>query len=223
MSAAAFVLVIDLVGTFVFAVNGALTATRAVHLDIVGVLVLGVITAVGGGITRDVLIGAVPPVAFTRWYYLAAAGLGALLAFFISLPPRRLTGAITVLDAVGLSLFCVTGAQKAVEHGLDPAAAIIVGAIAAVGGGTIRDITIGKVPSILTSGLYAIPALLGASIEVLSEPLCTYGIPVALVGAIVCFVVRMLGVWFKLEAPKAFDPTAPRPERPIAQGDAPED
>jgi len=203
MSSADFVLMIDLLGTFAFALNGAFTATRTVRLDIVGVLVLGVTTAIGGGIMRDVLIGAVPPSAFTHWYYLAAAGGGALLAFFISRPSRLLTGPILIFDAIGLSLFCVTGAQKALEYGLDPAAAIIVGAIAAVGGGTVRDIMIGQVPSVLTSGLYAIPALVGAAIDVRVAPSQVLGIPVALVAATICFVIRMVGVRFKLEAPKA--------------------
>ncbi len=206
MSSADFVLMIDLLGTFAFALNGAFTATRTVRLDIVGVLVLGVTTAIGGGIMRDVLVGAVPPSAFTHWYYLAAAGGGALLAFFISRPSRLLTGPILIFDAIGLSLFCVTGAQKALEYGLDPAAAIIVGAIAAVGGGTVRDIMIGQVPSVLTSGLYAIPALVGAAIDVLVAPSQVLGIPVALVAATICFVIRMVGVRFKLEAPKASGP-----------------
>jgi len=206
MSSADFVLMIDLLGTFAFALNGAFTATRTVRLDIVGVLVLGVTTAIGGGIMRDVLVGAVPPSAFTHWYYLAAAGVGALLAFFISRPSRLLTGPILIFDAIGLSLFCVTGAQKALEYGLDPAAAIIVGAIAAVGGGTVRDIMIGQVPSVLTSGLYAIPALVGAAIDVLVAPSQVLGIPVALVAATICFVIRMVGVRFKLEAPKASGP-----------------
>jgi uncharacterized membrane protein YeiH len=208
MSSADFVLVIDLLGTFAFAVNGAFTATRAVRLDIVGVLVLGVMTAIGGGILRDVLIGAVPPSAFTHWYYLAAAGGGSLIAFFISRPSRLLTVPILVLDAIGLSLFCVTGAQKALQYGLDPAPAIIVGTIAAVGGGTIRDIMIRQVPSVLTSGLYAIPALVGAAIDVLIAPSTVFGIPVALMAAASCFLIRMLGVRFKLEAPKASGPPA---------------
>lgn len=208
MSTADFVLLIDLLGTFAFAVNGAFTATRAVHLDIVGVMVLGMMTAVGGGILRDVLIGAVPPIAFTHWYYLAAAGGGSLLAFFISRPSRLLTVPMVVLDAIGLSLFCVTGAQKALQFGLDPAAAIIVGTIAAVGGGTLRDSMIGRVPSVLTSGLYAIPALIGASIDVLVGPSTLLGIPVALIAAATCFLIRMVGIRFKLEAPKASGPPA---------------
>lgn len=202
MSAVDFILVIDLLGTFAFAVNGAFTALRTVRLDIVGVLVLGMITAIGGGIIRDVLIGAVPPVAFTHWYYLAVAGGGALLAFFVGRSPRLVAGPMIVLDAVGLSLFCVTGAQKALDHGLDPTAAIIIGAIAAIGGGTIRDVIIGEVPSVLTSGLYAIPALVGAAIAVLFVHLRVIGIPVAAIAAIACFAIRMLGVRFNLNAPK---------------------
>ena len=202
MSAAALVLVVDLLGTFAFAINGAFTAAKAVRLDIVGVLVLGVLTAVGGGLMRDVLIGAVPPAAFTDWYYLAVAGAGALLAFFISRPSRLLTRPILVLDAIGLSLFCVVGAQKALAFGLDPVPAILMGALTAVGGGTIRDITIGQVPSVLTSGLYAIPALVGASIAVLAARAAEFGVPIAVLAAVTCFAIRMVGVWLKLEAPK---------------------
>jgi len=86
-TAADFVLAIDLLGTLAFAVNGAFTATRTVRLDLVGVLVLGVITAIGGGIMRDVRIGAVPPSALVQWYYLAVAGLGAMIASSSSFHP----------------------------------------------------------------------------------------------------------------------------------------
>lgn len=202
MSAATLVLVIDLLGTFAFAVNGAFTATRTVHLDIVGVLVLGVMTAIGGGLMRDVLIGAVPPAAFTHWYYLAVAGAGALIAFFVGRPSRLLRWPIEVLDAIGLSLFCVVGAQKALDFGLDPVPAILMGALTAVGGGTIRDITIRQVPSVLTSGLYAIPALVGATIAVLAARAAVFGVPAAVLAAVTCFAIRMVGVWLNLEAPK---------------------
>lgn len=201
MKPAAFVLLFDLLGTFAFALNGAITAAKMVRLDIVGVVVLGVVTAIGGGIIRDVLLGAVPPVAFTAWYYLAVAGSGALIAFFITRPHRLLSSSVLVLDAIGLSLFCVVGARKAVAFGLDPAPAILLGAITAVGGGTLRDVLIGRVPSILSSGLYAIPALVGASIAVLVETPGVAGLPVGLLAAAVCFAIRMAGLKFRLNAP----------------------
>jgi uncharacterized membrane protein YeiH len=206
MSAADLVLTLDILGTATFAFNGAFTASRAVRLDIVGVLALGVITAIGGGLARDVLIGAIPPAAFTTWYYLAVAGGAALVAFFISRPPRALRRPMLILDAIGLSLFCVVGAQKALDFGLDPAPAVILGAVTAVGGGTIRDMLIGRVPSVLTSGLYAIPALAGATVAVAAVRSEVFGVPVAFLAAALCFVIRMIGLRYNLNAPTPPEP-----------------
>src|SRR4051794_6904617 len=119
-------LVLDLTGTFAFAVNGALTALRLARLDIVGVITLGIITAIGGGIIRDVLIGSLPPATFSDWRYLAVAAGGGLVAFVAGRRLDRLTMPITVLDAAGLSLFAVTGASKALEAGLGPAPAVLL-------------------------------------------------------------------------------------------------
>ncbi len=201
MSTADLVLALDLLGTFAFALNGALTAARKVRLDVVGILALGIITATGGGMLRDVLIGALPPAAFQYWYYLAVATAGGVIAFFISRPIRILYKAIVLLDAIGLSLFCVVGAQKALDFGLMAAPAIILGAVTAVGGGTIRDMLIQDVPSILTSGLYAVPALIGATIAVLTANHELFGVPGAVLAASVCFAIRMVGVRYKLNAP----------------------
>lgn len=200
MTGSQVVLAFDLLGTVTFALNGAMTALRRVRLDIVGVLSLGVITAIGGGLVRDMLLGATPPAAFEHWYYLAAAGTGGAAAWLIARPPRALNRAIVVLDAIGLSVFCVTGAHKALELGLPPAPAILLGAISAVGGGTIRDVLVRDVPSVLTSELYAIPALAGAAVAVTGG---TGGgaAPAAVAGAVVCFLIRMLGVRFDLHAP----------------------
>jgi uncharacterized membrane protein YeiH len=203
ISTAAFVLGFDLLGTFAFALNGALTAARMVRLDIVGVLVLGIVTATGGGLMRDVLLGAVPPAAFTEWYYLAVASAGALMAFFITRLHRLLHKSVLVLDAIGLSLFCVVGARKALAFGVDPVPAILLGAVTAVGGGTVRDVLIGRVPAILSSGLYAIPALVGATIAVLIPAGSMFRVPVGLLAAVVCFIIRMVGVRFNLNAPTA--------------------
>jgi uncharacterized membrane protein YeiH len=193
-------LALDLTGTFAFALNGALTAVRAARLDIVGVVALGMITAIGGGIVRDVLIGDIPPATFRDWRYLTVAAGGGLLAFAFSRHLDRLLGAITVLDAAGLSLFAVTGASKSLDFGLGAGQAVILGVVTGVGGGTIRDVLIREVPSVLRSGLYAIPALLGATITVVTERLDVYGIPAALGAAAACFGLRMLGVQLNLNA-----------------------
>jgi uncharacterized membrane protein YeiH len=194
-------LALDLTGTFVFALDGAWTAQRAARLDIVGVITLGIITAIGGGIIRDVLIGAVPPATFSDWRYLVVATVGGLIAFGLGCWLDRLTLPISVLDAAGLSLFAVTGASKALDYGLGAGQAVILGAITAVGGGTMRDVLVRQIPAVLYSGLYAIPALIGASITVVASRGGVYGLTAAVAAAAVCFLVRMLGVLFGLSAP----------------------
>jgi uncharacterized membrane protein YeiH len=203
-------LVLDLTGTFAFAINGSLTALRLARLDIVGVVTLGIITAIGGGIIRDVLIDSLPPATFSDWRYLAVASGGGLVAFLAGRRLDRLSMPITVLDAAGLSLFAVTGASKALEAGLGPAQAVLLGAVTGVGGGTVRDVLIRQIPSVLTTGLYAIPALVGAAITVLGMELDTNEIATAIAAAVVCFGIRMTGVHFGLNAPTP--PTPPDQE-----------
>lgn len=195
-------LVLDLLGTFAFALNGGLTAVRVARVDIVGVLTLGMITAMGGGIIRDILLGDVPPATFRDWRYLAVAAGGALIAFAFSWLLHRLTMPIEILDAVGLSVFAVTGASKAMEFGLGPAQAIILGTITAVGGGTIRDALILKIPSVMSEGLYAIPALVAATITVVATLADVYGVTAAIIAAVVCWLIRIVGVHYKLNAPQ---------------------
>jgi uncharacterized membrane protein YeiH len=199
----ALLLVLDLTGTFVFAVNGALTGLEAARLDIVGMVTLGMVTALGGGILRDLLIGAVPPAAFSYWPYLAVAAGGALLAFFFSRALRQFALPIVFLDAAGLSLFCVTGATKSLQHGLGAVPAVILGAVTGAGGGTIRDVLVRRVPAVLTSGLYAIPALVGAAIVVTAVRTGVYGVPAALGAAAACFLIRAAGIRYNLNAPVA--------------------
>jgi uncharacterized membrane protein YeiH len=171
------------------------------RLDIVGVVTLGMITALGGGIIRDVLLGSLPPATFSDWRYLAVAAGGGLVAFAFGRQLERLTGLITVMDAAGLSLFAVTGAVKALELGLGPAQAVILGAITGVGGGTLRDVLVRRIPSVLSSGLYAIPALVGATATVVVSELGVYNVGTGVAAAALCFGIRMLGVHLDLDAP----------------------
>jgi uncharacterized membrane protein YeiH len=197
-------LALDLGGTFAFALNGAITGLEAARLDIVGMVTLGMVTALGGGILRDILINSLPPATFSSWPYLAVAAGGALIAFFHSRQLRqRFTLPIDLFDAAGLSLFCVTGATKSLEFGLGPAQAVILGAITAVGGGTIRDVLVRRVPTVLTSGLYAIPALVGAAIAVTAVRTGVYGVPAALGATAACFLIRLAGIRYNLNAPTA--------------------
>lgn len=193
---------LDLGGTFAFALNGALTALRVARVDIVGVLTLGIITALGGGIIRDIVIGDVPPATFSDWRYLAVAAAGGLLAFLFGRNLERLSGPITVLDAAGLSLFAVTGASKALEFGLGPVQAVLLGALTGVGGGTLRDVLTQRIPVVLSSELYAIPALAGATVTVVAAALGLGGVPAAVGAAALCFGIRMIGVRFDLHAPR---------------------
>lgn len=195
-------LVLDLVGTLAFAVNGALTALRVAQVDVVGVVTLGMITALGGGVLRDVLLGALPPATFVDGRYLAVAGAGGLLACVFNRPLRRVAPAIDVLDAAGLGLFAVTGAGKAQELGAGPLQAIILGTLTGVGGGTLRDVLVRQVPSVLSSGLYAVPALVGAALVVSATSAGVDRLPGALGAATVCFLIRMAGLHLGLEAPK---------------------
>lgn len=194
-------LTLDLAGTFAFALNGALTAIRVARLDIVGVVALGMITALGGGIIRDVLLGALPPATFSDWRYLTVAAGASLVAFASGRGLDRLAMPILVLDAAGLSLFAVSGALKGLDFGMGFTQAVILGTITAVGGGTLRDVLIREIPAVLSSGLYAIPALVGALVLVAADRGGVAELPAAVVGAGVCFVIRMLGIRFGLDAP----------------------
>ena len=194
-------LALDLTGTFAFALNGALTAIRVARLDIVGVVTLGMLTAIGGGMIRDVLLGDLPPATFSDWRYLAVAAGGSLVAFLFGRRLDRLATAIVLLDAAGLSLFAVSGALKSLDLGVGAAQAVILGAITGVGGGTLRDVLIREIPAVLTSGLYAIPALVGAFLVVGGDRLGAPDVVAAVLGAGVCFAIRMAGVHFGIDAP----------------------
>jgi uncharacterized membrane protein YeiH len=194
-------LALDLTGTFVFALNGALTAVRAARLDVVGVVTLGMMTALGGGVIRDLVIGDIPPATFRDWRYFALAVGGGLVAFALSKLLNRLEISITVFDAMGLSVFAVIGTAKAAAFGLGIGPTLLLGVVTAVGGGTIRDVLIGQIPTVLRSELYAIPALIAAAVTVAVIHMNVYGLPTALAAAAVCFVIRMLGVHFGLNAP----------------------
>jgi uncharacterized membrane protein YeiH len=167
----------------------------------VGVVTLGMVTALGGGIIRDIFIDSLPPATFSDWRYLMVAAAGSLVAFAFGWRLTRLVKPILVLDAAGLSLFAVTGASKALDFGVGPGQAVILGAITAVGGGTLRDVLSGRVPVVLRSELYAIPALVAATVVVVTVRTGVYGIPAALAAAVVCFAIRLLGVRLRLNAP----------------------
>lgn len=195
------ILSLNLAATFVFGFSGGLAAVRA-RLDLFGVLVLAAVVALAGGITRDVLIG-VPPETFRDGRYLAAAGAAGVVCFFARPTLDRLHRAVLVFDAIGLSLFCVTGASKAVTFGLGPTQATILGAVTGIGGGILRDVLLREVPTVLRSELYAIPALGGAAVVALAHQAGSDNGAYALVGAALCLVVRLIGLRYRLNIPMA--------------------
>jgi uncharacterized membrane protein YeiH len=194
--------VLDMSGIFVFAISGGLVGVRK-GLDLFGVLVLAAATGLGGGFLRDVLIGAAPPAALADWRYLVVPVVGGLVTFWFHPALGRMERLVALFDAFGLGLFCVVGALKALDYGLGPVPAALLGTLTAVGGGVVRDVLAGRVPVVLRSELYATPALVGASLAVVGESLTTvdtwtYAIP----AAVVCTVWRLLAIRRGWQAPR---------------------
>jgi uncharacterized membrane protein YeiH len=190
----------DFAGTFVFALEGALAAVVA-HLDLFGVMVLGFATALGGGVIRDVLLGALPPSALRGWGYPATAFAAATIGFLIEPHLAGPSHLLITLDAAGLSLFAVAGAAKAFDAGIHPLSCVLLGAVTAVGGGTTRDVLLARIPAILRVDIYATAALLGSLIFVLARRLGLPPTPAAVLGALGCFALRMLSVWQHWQLP----------------------
>lgn len=194
-------LVLNLAGTFVFGLSGGLAGVQR-RLDMFGVVVLAVVVGLAGGITRDVLIG-IPPQTFRDWRYLAVAGGAGLVTLAAHRLLERLERPILVLDAAGLALFCVTGASTALDHRVGAVEAIVLGAITGVGGGVLRDVLVREIPVVLRAGLYAVPALAGAAIVVAASEDGSRSLAFPLLGAAVCFVIRLVGLFFDLNVPSA--------------------
>ena len=194
--------VADMAGTLVFAMQGANTAINW-DLDLLGMMVLAFATALGGGIVRDLLIGDIPPVALRNWRYAAVAFSGATIIFFLhhlvaKIPPSL----ILVLDTAGLSLFVIAGTEKALLHSLHPFIAVLLGTVTAVGGGTIRDMFLARIPRVLVTDVYATAALAGAVTMILGRRLRLSPVVAAFCGGAVCFLLRVISVWQHWNLPK---------------------
>lgn len=197
-------LVLDLVGTFVFALSGAIAGVRR-RLDLFGVLVLSFAAASAGGIARDVLIGAVPPAAISDWRYLAVSALAGLLTFFWYRPIDRLKHPVLIFDAAGLALFAVAGTQKALAYNLDPPMAALLGMVTGIGGGMARDLLCAEMPAVLRSEIYAVAALAGAIMVVLGYWAGLEGAGVV-AGLAVCFGLRLMAIFRGWRLPIAHAP-----------------
>lgn len=200
-----FLLVLDLLGTFVFALSGATAGVKR-HLDLFGVLVLSFVAGNVGGITRDLLIGAVPPAAISDWRYLAVSLLAGLLTFWRSSAVDRLWSPVLVFDGAGLALFAVSGAQKALAYGLNPVMAALLGMVTGIGGGMARDVLLAQIPTVLRSDLYAVAALAGATVVVIGNALQLPSAAVTIAGAILCFALRLIAIRRGWQLPIAHQP-----------------
>lgn len=204
------VLILDLGGTFAFALSGAMAGIRR-RLDIFGVLVLSFAASTFGGITRDLLIGAVPPAALLDWRYLAVSFAAGLLCFFWSPAIEKLRNPVRMLDATGLALFAVAGTEKALGFGLNPVMAALLGMLTGIGGGVARDVLLAEIPAVLRSDLYAVAALAGAGVVVGGHLLHLPIIVTALCGGLVCFGLRVIAIrrgWHLPVAHRSDPPTS---------------
>jgi uncharacterized membrane protein YeiH len=209
MTGADLLFALDLFGTFVFAITGAFRAVKH-QLDVLGVLVLSVFTGVGGGILRDVILGAHPPAVFTNEiYFLLCLGAG-LLVFFSAPYIARWWHLVKVFDAIGLAVFAALGALKGYEHGLGPLGVVMMGTMTAVGGGVIRDILVSEIPAVLNSDFYATAAALGALALWACEELGMGNEISMLVAAGLTLLLRLLAMRFQINLPRVRNlPAAP--------------
>jgi uncharacterized membrane protein YeiH len=186
--------VLELLGVFVFALSGASLAVEK-QLDLFGVLVLAAVTALGGGLLRDVLLGDTPPVVLRESRYLVVALVAGISVFLGAGRLEHIAAPVRVFDAAGLGLFVATGTAMALQAGLGAVPAITLGCLTGIGGGIARDVLVGVVPVVLRRELYAVPAVLGAAVVTLGDGVGAPGAATAAVAAVVVFTIRVLGVW----------------------------
>lgn len=203
LKAETIVVAADLVGTLVFAVEGALSAMRG-GLDLLGVMVISFVAALGGGVIRDLLIGATPPNAIRDWRYPVLTFLAGFFTFVFhstvqAFPPEWML----LLDAAGLALFAVAGVEKAILFGIRPFIAMLMGTVTAVGGGVVRDILLSRVPAVLQVDIYATAAFFGAFVVLAARRLGLSPGAAAFVGGAACFTLRMVAVTRGWHLPRA--------------------
>ncbi|MFI6686986.1 trimeric intracellular cation channel family protein [Streptomyces sp. NPDC050485] len=196
---------LDLVGIFVFAISGALLAVRK-NFDVFGIAVLAEVTALGGGLFRDLIIGAVPPAAFSDLGYFVCPLLATVLVFFLHPEVERTQTAVNVFDAAGLGLFCVTGTTKAYDYGLGLTSSAVLGLATAVGGGVLRDVLANEVPSLLRwdRDLYAVPAIVGATMVVLFIRFDVLNAGTSGLAVVTAFLLRIAALKYHWRAPRAW-------------------
>lgn len=194
---------LELLGLFVFAISGAMLGVRK-GFEVVGVTSLALVTALGGGVVRDLVLGDTPPPAFRDvWYLLVPLGAAAIAFIAHASIDRHLHRSVLVFDAIGLGLFSATGAVKAVSYDTTAVGAVVLAVVTAAGGGIVRDVLANDPPQIFQpdSRLYAIPAAAGAVVIVVVIRNDVYSSVVAtLVAAGVC-LLRLAALRWGWRAP----------------------
>jgi len=190
---AGLLLTLDLAGTAVFAISGAAVGIKH-RLDVFGVCVLAFVAGSAGGMVRDLLIGAVPPAAFVGWQYVTIALFAGVITFIWHPRLERLHTPILIFDAAGLGLFSVSGTQKALAYGLSPLIAALLGMLTGIGGGMLRDVLVGEIPTVLRKDFYALAALIGAGVVVAGQLLDLAPAATTIGGAALCFAVRLVAI-----------------------------
>src|SRR5512142_3058295 len=193
LSVATLLLALDLIGTFVFALSGAASGVKH-RLDAFGVGVLAFVAGNAGGVTRDLLIGAVPPAAINDWRYVAVSLAAGGVTFVWYPNVRRLQPLVLLLDAAGLGLFAVAGTQKALAFGVNPIVSALLGMLTGIGGGVLRDLLVNEIPAVLRADLYALAALAGAAVVVGGHLLQWPPAATTIAGAILCFGMRLIAI-----------------------------
>jgi uncharacterized membrane protein YeiH len=191
---------LDIIGTFVFALSGAVAAKQR-GLDIFGIFTIAFTVACGGGIIRDLCIGAVPPAGLSNGLYLVMVIAATIIGIGFYPLVKRMHHPVLLFDALGLSVFAVTGARKAIFFGHNYEVAVLVGVMTAVGGGVLRDILLTRVPVILKKEVYASAALIGTIIVVIGDYFDFSSEVVSVTAITACFAIRFLALQFHWNLP----------------------
>jgi uncharacterized membrane protein YeiH len=194
---------VDLMGTFAFGVSGAL-AGRKRRLDPFGIFVVAYATACGGGVVRDLCLGSLPPVGLSDWRYLACVVLAAGVTMWMLPVLDHIKDPVIWFDSLGLGLFAVVGAQKAMLFANNVEVALVLGVVAAVGGGVVRDVLLNRVPVILEKEIYALAALAGAAIQVIGQAMAWSPLFTPWIAIATCFVIRTLALRYSWSLPRSW-------------------
>ena len=195
------VLILDLVGTFAFAAVGVIAGLHK-GVDILGAFLIGCVTGLGGGIIRDLILD-LPVSAFHNSWYLPVVFLAIILTFLFPKPFISNYQVLLVLDALGLGIFAVIGTEKAIQSGITLAGTLVLGMISAAGGGMLKDILLGEMPSVLCKEVYMTSALAGSSVFYLLHSLLPLDIDF-LFSALITLFLRLVSLKNGLNLPFKF-------------------